>query len=431
MWNKLVERLRRRMTCIYAAIFAVLILVVVAVAYTFIWWAILDHERQELVAQAHHEVEEWLNSGEAPCSETAIRDGRMLAYFAGAREGELIMDQLGDGPQGHAIKRHRQDWPQQLDTTRMLRMRGVGEDAASHYRYLAAVAPVYREGKLIGRLYMFKNMNFYYTAAFTTLFRLMCIALLCLLGACCFGYWLAGRTILPVSRMYAKQQQFTADASHEMRTPLAVMRLAVKGLQEDEDSSYSPFAKESLAMVADETERMSRLTENLMELARGDQGEMYAVAADVDMSALCRRVAKQLELVCGAKAQLLRAEIESGLHLLGDEMALNRLLIILLDNASKYAPEKTAITLSAQSKGGSLLLEVRDEGCGVSDADKQKVFDRFYRVDKARSRSQGGLGLGLSLAQAIVRQHKGSIRLLDNKPCGTVAQVLLPLSRQC
>lgn len=429
MWNKLVENLRRHMTCMYAAIFAVLILVIVAVAYTFIWWAILDHERQELVAQAHHEVEEWLNSGEAPCSETAIREGRMLAYFVSADERELIMDQLGSGAVGHAIKRHRQDWPKQLDTTRMLRMRGQGEDTAARYRYLAAVAPVYRGGEQIGRLYMFKNMSFYYTAAFTTLFRLMCIALFCLLGACCFGYWLAGRTILPVSRMYAKQQQFTADASHEMRTPLAVMRLAVRGLQEDEDSSYSDFARESLAMVADETERMSRLTENLMELARSDRGELNAVRADVDMSELCRRAAKKLELVCAAKGQTLLTEIDGGLHIMGDEASLTRLLVILLDNASKYAPEKTVVTLLAQFQGGSLLLEVRDEGCGVSDADKLRVFDRFYRVDKARSRSQGGLGLGLSLAQAIVRQHKGSIRLLDNRPCGTIAQVLLPVER--
>lgn len=429
MWNKLVEGLRRRMTCMYAAIFAVLILVIVAVAYTFIWWAILDHERQELVAQAHHEAEEWLSSGEAPCSEAAIREGRMLAYFVSADERELIMDQLGSGAVGRAIKRRRQDWPKQLDTTRILRMRDQGEDAAARYRYLAAVAPVYRGGEQIGRLYMFKNMNFYYTAAFTTLFRLLCIALLCLLGASCFGYWLAGRTILPVSRMYARQQQFTADASHEMRTPLAVIRLAVKGLQEDEDSSYSDFAKESLAMVADETERMSRLTENLMELARSDQGELRVAAADVDMSALCRRVAKQLELVCVAKGQLLRAEIADGLHLQGDETALTRLLVILLDNASKYAPEKTTVALLAQFQGGSLLLEVRDKGCGVSDADKLRVFDRFYRVDKARSRSQGGLGLGLSLAQAIVRQHNGSIKLLDNQPCGTIAQVLLPVDR--
>ena len=429
MWSDLIEGLRRRMTCMYAAIFAVLISVVVAVAYTFIWWAILDHEKHELVRQAHHEAEEWLNSGEAPCSETAVREGRMLAYFVSADEQALIMDQLGEGPQGRAIKSSRREWPRRLDSAKLLRLRGAGAEADERYRYLAAVAPVGLENRPIGRLYLFKNMSFYYTEAFNTLFKLLCIALFCLLGACCFGYWLAGRTILPVSRMYAKQQQFTADASHEMRTPLAVLRLAVKGMQEDADSSYSAFAKESLAMMAAETERMSRLTENLMELARSDQGGLQAAAADVDMSALCRRVARRMELVYGAKRQKLRADIEDGLHIVGDEASLTRLLVILLDNAGKYSPAASEITLRLLAQRRHLLLEVRDEGCGVGDADKEKVFDRFYRADRSRSRSQGGLGLGLSLARAIVGQHNGSITLSDNAPVGTVAQVLLPADR--
>lgn len=428
MWNKLVENLRRRMTCIYAGIFAALILIVVAAAYAFIWWAILDHEKQGLVVQAQHEVEEWLNSGEAPCSDDAIKQGRMLAYFVGVDGKTVILDQLGDGPQGRAIDNHRNDWPREFNSTRLLRMHGAGEDSASRYRYLAAVVQVRRDGEKIGSLYMFKNVEFYYTAAFNTLFKVLCVAAALLLAACCFGYWLAGRTILPVSRMYAKQQQFTADASHEMRTPLAVMRLAIKGLQEDEGSSYSAFAKESLEMLADETARMTRLTENLMELARGDQGALNAAMADVDVSELCRKVAKKLELVCAAKGQRLLTEIDGGLHIMGDEAALTRLLVILLDNAGKYSPSGTTVTLRAARQRDKLLLEVRDEGCGISDADKERVFDRFFRVDKARSRSQGGLGLGLSLAQAVVRQHHGSIKLLDNEPRGTVAQALLPFA---
>ena len=429
MWNKVVESLRRRMTGVYAAIFAALILIVVAATYLFVWWAILDNEKQALIEQGHNEVEEWLEGGVAPATDHAVRQGRMLAYFVSADEKTVIMDQLGDGPQGRAIANHRSDWPKAANSARMLRMHGVGDDAKSRYRYLAAVVPVSREGEQIGRLYMFKNVEFYYTAAFDILFKVLCIAAFLFLAACYFGYWLAGRTILPVSRMYAKQQQFTADASHEMRTPLAVIRLAVKSMQEDEDSVYSDFARESLNMIADETSRMTRLTENLMELARSDQGALNAAMTDVDMSELCRKAAQKLELVCGAKGQRLLTEIDGGLHMLGDEASLSRLLVILLDNASKYSPSGTAITLRASMQRGCLLLEVRDEGCGISDEDKKKVFDRFFRVDKARSRSQGGLGLGLSLAQAIGRQHRGSIKILDNEPCGTIVQALLPAHR--
>ena len=225
--------------------------------------------------------------------------------------------------------------------------------------------------------------------------------------------------------MYAKQQQFTADASHEMRTPLAVMKLAVQGLQEDEDSRLSDFAKESVAMLQSESERLSRLTENLMTLARSDEDFLPVYTAQVDMTAMCKKVAAQMTLLAAEKRLQLKQEIQDNLIMQGDEMALSRLLIILLDNAMKYSPEQAQITLRAAKVKTHLVLEVRDEGCGISDEDKQKIFDRFFRVDKARSRSQGGLGLGLSLALAIVRQHGGSIKVLDNKPRGTIMYVKL------
>lgn len=187
------------------------------------------------------------------------------------------------------------------------------------------------------------------------------------------------------------------------------------------------FAKESIKMLAGESDRLSRLTENLMTLARSDEDNLPAYTAQVDMTALCQKVAAQMTLLAAEKKLQLKQEIQENLLLQGDEMALSRLLIILLDNAMKYSPQQTTITLRAAKVKTHLVLEVRDEGCGISDEDKQKIFDRFFRVDKARSRSQGGLGLGLSLALAIVRQHGGSINVSDNKPQGTVMHVKLPL----
>lgn len=423
MWNKPFENLRRRMTCVYAAIFGVLILAIVAAAYTFIWWEILDHEKENLVAQIYHEGEEWIESKEPPCSEAAIRSGKMFAYFVAADGKTIILNQLGTGDAGQALLRHQGDWPQELDSSRLLRMHGKGE---MRYRYLAAVAPVLDGDKQIGKLYMFKNMEFYYYAAFKTLFWLLCMALILYIGACYFGYWLAGRNILPISKMYEKQKQFTADASHEMRTPLAVMKLAVQGLADDEDSNYSDFAKESISMLHSEADRLSHLTENLMTLAHSDEDNHPVYVAKVDISTLCHKVSAQLKLLAEQKQMTVKQEVQEDLIMLGDEMALSRLLIILLDNALKYSPAKTTVTLRAATVKEHLVLEVRDEGCGVSDEDKKKIFDRFFRVDKARSRSQGGLGLGLSLAWAIVHQHGGNIKVLDNKPKGTIMYVTLP-----
>ena len=424
MWNKPFEKLRRQMTCVYAAIFGVLILLIVAAAYTFIWWEILAHEKDNLIAQIYHEGEEWVETREAPCSEAAIRSGKMLAYFVDADGSTVILNQLGNGEAGQALLRHKGDWPKQLDSSRLLRMHGT---SGKRYRYLAAVAPVLDGDKRIGTLYMFKNMEFYYEAAYKTLFWLLCMALVLYMAACYFGYWLAGRNIRPISQMYARQKQFTADASHEMRTPLAVMKLAVQGLREDEDSRLSEFAKESVGMLDSEADRLSRLTENLMTLARSDEDNLPAYTEQVDMTALCHKVAAQLALLAEQKQIVLKQELQADLSVQGDELALSRLLIILLDNALKYSAAKTMVTLRGARVKEQLVIEVRDEGCGISDEDKTRVFDRFYRVDKARSRSQGGLGLGLSLAWAIVHQHGGSIEAFDNQPQGTVMYVQLPL----
>ena len=425
MWNKPFENLRMQMTCVYAAIFGVLILAIVAAAYTLIWWEILANEKTNLIAQIYHEGEEWIESEEPPCSQAAMSSGKMFAYFVAPDGKTVILNQLGDGDVGKALLSHQSDWPQNMEGTHLIRMRGANGE---RYRYLAGVAPVVDKGKQIGTLYMFKNMEFYYYAAFKTLFLLLCLAVVLYLAACYFGYWLARRNILPISQMYERQKQFTADASHEMRTPLAVMKLAVQGLREDEDSRLSEFAKESVEMLSSEADRLSRLTENLMTLARSDEDNLPAYTEQVDMTALCHKVAAQLALLAEQKQIVLKQEIQADLSVYGDELALSRLLIILIDNALKYSSAKTTVTLRGARVKAQMVIEVRDEGCGISDEDKQRIFDRFFRVDKARSRSQGGLGLGLSLAWAIVHQHGGSIEAFDNQPQGTVMYVQLPLS---
>ena len=197
MWNKPFENLRMQMTCVYAAIFGVLILAIVAAAYTLIWWEILANEKTNLIAQIYHEGEEWIESEEPPCSQAAMSSGKMFAYFVAPDGKTVILNQLGDGDVGKALLSHQSDWPQNMEGTHLIRMRGANGE---RYRYLAGVAPVVDKGKQIGTLYMFKNMEFYYYAAFKTLFLLLCLAVVLYLAACYFGYWLARRNILPISQ---------------------------------------------------------------------------------------------------------------------------------------------------------------------------------------------------------------------------------------
>lgn len=432
MWNDAFERLRRKLTIIYTVVFSIIIVVILGAAYTFIWWEIASHEKEELVAQAYHEAEEWLNSGELPCSQTSLNNGSMLAYFVTMDDKVVILNQLGSGPQGRAIMSHKNDWPKKLDGTRILRMHGVDTpDSSERYRYLAAVVPVIRDNdsNAIGKLYMFKDIEFYYAAAYRTLFILTCMALLLVLAACYISYLIAGINIRPIKQMYEQQKQFTADASHEMRTPLAVMRLAVTALKEDMGSKCSSFATESLEILSNEVDSMSKLTHRLMELARSEQELQPLVMQNIALSNLCEAVGAQLELLADKKGITITRLIEPELNMYGNEESIRRLLIILLDNAIKYSPSGTKVILRLFKNGGQLNLQVADEGEGISDENKKHVFDRFYRVDKARSRSQGGFGLGLSLAQAIAKQHGAIIKVKDNEPQGTIMQVVFKTTK--
>lgn len=423
MWNNMFERLRRRMTLMYAFIFGMLILLVVGITYCLVWYAVLMHEKEDLVAQIYHEAAEYVATEEAPVSDVAIKNGSMLAFLVKPDDKTVVLDQLQGAAVGDILKNHREDWPENDDSAEMLRIRNsVGE----RYRYLAAVAPVKDGDRVIGRLYMFKNMEFYYEAAYETLLVLMCIALVLFIPACLLGYWLSKRNIMPIQLMYEKQKQFTADASHEMRTPLAVLNLAVQGLLEDTESRYSSFAAETLQMLKTEVGRLRKLTDTLMELARRDNLGLKVKKESIDFTVLCRQVINQCSLVAEEKQQRIKADLPEHLFLKGDADSLNMLLIILLDNAVKYSPAASEILVKAADRRDSIILQVQDQGIGISDADKEKIFDRFYRVDKVRSREQGGLGLGLALALSIVRLHDGKITVLDNKPQGTIMQIMLP-----
>ena len=423
MWNRLFVKLRWRLTRNYTFIFGMVILSVVAVAYTIIWRNLLQHERQLLISTIYHEAEEYVHSRELPVSGDKLQSGAMLAYMVAPDGQTVILDQLTDVPAGRALLERQTAWPQQAETTRLLRL--TGENGGSG-RYLAGLAPVMNGDRLTGYLYMFKNMDFYYNAFFHTLYLLLCAALALLAAACVFGYWLAGREIKPLQKMYAQQKQFTADASHEMRTPLAVMRLAVSGLQNDEDSVQSDFTKETLQMLSDEVQRLTRLTESLMELARQDNSGLRPDHREVDLSRLTQKVAEQLQFLADSREIRLRTKIAPNISLSGDVNELTRLLIILLDNALKYSPAHTDVTVALSRTEKHVCLSVADQGIGISDEDKTKIFDRFYHVDKSRTASRGGLGLGLSLAQGIALRHGGSITAADNPPRGTVMRVLLP-----
>lgn len=232
-----------------------------------------------------------------------------------------------------------------------------------------------------------------------------------------------------IESAFQRNTQFTADASHELRTPISLMRTTAEIALRKQRSE--PEYRQALQEVLDESERTTALIENLLTLARADAGKARIERAPVDVAALLLEVGEQARKLASEKgiAFTLQA-FPPGPQLLADAGALRRLLLILLDNAVKYTPPGGTVAVSAACAGPRLLIEMRDTGIGIGPEDLLHIFERFYRADKSRNRDSGGAGLGLSLARWIAEVHQGKISVESAIDRGSIFRVDLPLEEK-
>jgi heavy metal sensor kinase len=228
-----------------------------------------------------------------------------------------------------------------------------------------------------------------------------------------------------IEAAFLRVTQFTADASHELRTPIALIRTdAELALRR---SRSEPEYQESLRHILLEAERTTILIEQLLSIARADSGREQLRMQSVDLRPILRGVIESWRQVASLGHVRFSAAIEDqDAFVMGDETLLRRLADILLDNAFKYTPDSGSVRLVLESGEQSLAISVEDSGVGIAKEEQQKIFERFYRVDKARSRVEGGAGLGLAIAQWIVNQHGGSIAVESSPGQGAIFRVELP-----
>lgn len=236
------------------------------------------------------------------------------------------------------------------------------------------------------------------------------------------GFLLSGRALRPIQSAMDAQRTFVADASHELRTPLSLIRANAE-IMKREGAGESA---ESVDDIIKETDHLSYLVGQMLTLARADVRESPFLSEDVDLSRLAGDIVREAQVLAREKAITLTYEGEGGLHVAGDEQRLREVLLILLDNALKYSDEGGIVTVRLAAAGTGVRLAVADHGHGIPAADLPHVFDRFYRVDKARSREMGGTGLGLAIARWIAQEHGGTIHLESTAGVGTTVTVELP-----
>ena len=226
---------------------------------------------------------------------------------------------------------------------------------------------------------------------------------------------------------FKKITQFTADASHELRTPVAVMRTRAE-LSLRKARSADEY-REVIAEVLTELEKTSGLIEQLMFLARADSGAETLHFAATNVAEVLREACHQGSALAEAKQIAFQEHIPGeSMWIQADASSLRRLFLILIDNAVKYTPASGQIEVSLHRNDGYAVAEVRDTGIGIAEADLPNVFERFYRADKARTRESGGVGLGLSIGRWIAEVHSGTIEVHSSPGRGSTFQIRLPVT---
>lgn len=234
------------------------------------------------------------------------------------------------------------------------------------------------------------------------------------------------RMITRLDEAFQNNRRFLADASHELRTPLTILRGELENLLRE--GGLTPEQRSELASSLEEAERLARIVEGLFAIARLDAGEAQAEFAQFDLSQLAISTADQMLLLAEDKGIKLLTPHSQPVPVNGDRARLKQVIVNLLDNAIKYTQEGGTIILRTGATAELAVLEVEDNGMGIPDTAMPHIFERFYRVDKARSRDLGGAGLGLSIVKSICHAHGGTVEIFSSAGKGSRFRVQLPLA---
>ncbi|MEO0374249.1 MAG: two-component system sensor histidine kinase RppB [Cyanobacteria bacterium P01_A01_bin.17] len=241
------------------------------------------------------------------------------------------------------------------------------------------------------------------------------------------GWWLAGQAMRPIHQSYQQMQQFTANAAHELRTPIAAAQATVESVLDTPKLSETE-ARETLQVLDRQHQRLSQLIQDLLLLTRLDRQVPSNHTDTCCLQDLVNDIAEELAaLALNRKIQLLTdIRTNQPLKVIGDKAQLYRLVFNLVINAIHYTPEGGQVTLSLGEKDQQAIIQVRDTGIGIAPEFQSKIFDRFYRVNSDRNRQTGGSGLGLAIADAIAQTHMGKITVKSSSNQGSTFTVQLP-----
>ncbi len=228
-----------------------------------------------------------------------------------------------------------------------------------------------------------------------------------------------------------RRREFVANVSHELRTPLTNVRSYAETIRDAEGDLPREMENNFLDIIIGETDRMTHIVQDLLTLSRLDSGRSEMSMARFPFADAIDWVLRSIALEAQRHGHELRHEYDALPMIMGDRGRLEQVMMNVLGNAVKYTPDGGHIAVTAGTLDGKVWMEVADDGIGIPKEDRSRIFERFYRVDKARSRESGGTGLGLSIATEIVSRHNGTLSLVDREGPGTTVRLELPIDQDC
>jgi len=430
------SKIRNRLTTMYAVVMALFLLAFISVSYTGVIWVLYREEQQDLRSITAEEARE----------QVVMFQQREAFFTSKLKEDDNISDTGAkiffyvfdtDGQQAAADEPAREMRTPILEIIRRwdatdgeVRLKKFYLPNGERGIVLMCSMKIYDGPRALGTVFMGEDITSYYQMLKMLLIVMVAIAVLFLVIAIFVGHYLAGRAIIPIQQSFARQREFVADASHELRTPLSVFLLSIDAIQSDDDNQLSIFSTQVLEDVKGETRRMSKIVGDLLTLARADAGVTNIIKEKFQLDTVTEQVIRSLQPLAAEKDIKLGLSEINEIPVYADKERINQLLVILVDNAIKYTPTGGRVVVLARKVAGPnpyIHIIVQDTGIGISEADQNLIFGRFYRVDKVRAREEGGTGLGLSIVKWIVDVHNGTIKIESTPGVGSSFIIMLPI----
>ena len=423
------EYTRKALAKEYTKMLAITIAGTTMILYVFFNYSIYLQHREIIEVFAYEESEEWHNAlkssmGVGLDEDDNNKDYNLFYYAYDINNKKVGQHSAPDNIENKLVK----DVFNNLENNSIKFKLFFDGDMKSIVAYMAIKKDIYDDGVQIGTLYAGKNMTNYLNFIIKTLFCLMLLFLVIIKISALMARKMADKAMVPIINNFELQKNFTADASHELRTPLSVFLASVETIQRDKKNILSDFSQQVLKDLKDEIQYMKKITEKLLHLARIDNMKKGKdIQEKVLINDLLPELYRKFQALADEKFIDITINMNEECWSFANREQIFQVLKILLDNALKYTSEYGRIELILeQSADNKVRIIVKDNGIGIAPEDCHKIFERFFRVDKARLRKNGGSGLGLAIAYELVKKNNGTLTVQSQLDKGSSFILELP-----